>query len=274
MITVFLPCRSGSERVPEKNTKIFAGVDGGLLRIKLEQLVKIKSVDQIILSTNDPKVINIGNNFSKKVIIDKRPEELALAKVRLPDGAVKLFELEAQDLNTINNGSIDVVLCHWALTLMNPIAPVLDEIHRILSAGGRFAALVDGPMHLASGYTEVHDLIYKYVQAELPSYGKVDLGDPRIRGTDSLSQLVSAAFPNAKVTVETNVVSLEGSPSELAETAAGFFYAAFTLPAKTRRAMLSELSDLITSLKRSENAAENARFSMPINRLLVSPSTK
>lgn len=85
MITVFLPCRSGSERVPEKNTKIFAGVDGGLLRIKLEQLVKIKSVDQIILSTNDPKVINIGNNFSKKVIIDKRPEELALASTSTDD---------------------------------------------------------------------------------------------------------------------------------------------------------------------------------------------
>ena len=206
--------------------------------------------------------------------VDISPEELALAKVRLPEGVVKLFELKAQNLNAISNGSIDVVLCHWALTLMNPITPVLDEINRILSAGGRFAALVDGPMHLASGYTEVHDLIYKYVQAELPSYGKVDLGDPRIRGTDSLSHLISAAFPNAKVTVETNVVSLEGPPTELAETAAGFFYAAFTLPTEIRRTMLSELSDLLASSKRSENAVEKARFSMPINRLLVSPSTK
>ena len=108
----------------------------------------------------------------------------------------------------------------------------------------------------------------------LPSYGKVDLGDPRIRGTDSLSHLISAAFPNAKVTVETNVVSLEGPPTELAETAAGFFYAAFTLPTEIRRAMLSELSDLLASSKRSENAVEKARFSMPINRLLVFPSTK
>jgi CMP-N-acetylneuraminic acid synthetase len=35
MFTIFLPCRSGSERVPEKNTKPFAEVEGGLLTIKL-----------------------------------------------------------------------------------------------------------------------------------------------------------------------------------------------------------------------------------------------
>jgi CMP-N-acetylneuraminic acid synthetase len=85
MITVFLPCRSGSERVPEKNTKSFAGVDGGLLRIKLNQLLKVKLVDQILLSTNDLKVIEVATNLSSRIIIDKRPEHLALSSTSTDD---------------------------------------------------------------------------------------------------------------------------------------------------------------------------------------------
>ena len=92
--------------------------------------------------------------------VDMCPEELALAKARLPDGMVDLFELKAQNLTAIDDNSIDVVLCHWALTLMNPIIPVLNEVSRVLSSGGRFAALVDGPMNAAQKYSDVHNLIY------------------------------------------------------------------------------------------------------------------
>ena len=206
--------------------------------------------------------------------VDMSPEELALAKARLPDSAVDLIELNAQDLTAIRDESIDVVLCHWALTLMNPIAPVLNEVRRVLSSGGRFAALVDGPMNSAPGYADVHDLIYGYVQTELPSYGEIDLGDPRIRGTDSLSHLVRAVFPEAKVTVESSVVSMEGPVTEMAETAAGFFYAAFILPPEIRRTMLSELSNLLAVSKTSGDVERKGRFSMPINRLLVVPRLK
>lgn len=206
--------------------------------------------------------------------VDMSPEELALARTRLSDNAIDLLELNAQDLSAVKDNSIDVVLCHWALTLMNPIAPVLDEVRRVLSSSGQFAALVDGPMKLAPGYADVHDLIYAYVQAELPSYGEIDLGDPRIRGTDSLIHLVSTAFPEAKVTVESSVVSMEGPVTEMAETAAGFFYAAFVLPPAVRITMLSELSNLISVSKNNEDMERKGRFSMPINRLLVAPRLK
>lgn len=78
MITVFLPCRAGSERVPLKNTKPFAGLEGGLLAIKLKELLKVKLVNKIVLSTNDPIVIKIAKGFkSDRIIIDTRPEHLA-----------------------------------------------------------------------------------------------------------------------------------------------------------------------------------------------------
>lgn len=78
MITVFLPCRAGSERVPFKNTKPFAGIQGGLLVIKLKELLKIELVEEIVLSTNDPLVIEIAKGMkSNKITIDIRPEHLA-----------------------------------------------------------------------------------------------------------------------------------------------------------------------------------------------------
>ena len=45
---VFLPCRKGSERVPQKNTRTFAGVVGGLLWIKLNELSHIYQYPLIV----------------------------------------------------------------------------------------------------------------------------------------------------------------------------------------------------------------------------------
>ena len=215
------------------------------------------------------KILYDSNKNLRLKGVDMCPEELALAKTRLPDGVVDLFQLKAQNMTAIDDDSIDVVLCHWALTLMNPITPVLNEVSRVLSSGGRFAALVNGPMSAAPRYSDVHNLIYEYVQAKLPKYGEIDLGDPRIRSTDSLRNLLSEAFPNAKVNIETSVVSMEGPVAEVAETAAGFFYASFVLQPEIRRKMLSEISDLLDISKQNENLERQGRFAMPISRLVV-----
>ena len=152
---------------------------------------------------------------------------------------------------------------------MDPIAPVLDEVRRVLTSDGRFAALVDGPMNAAPGYKEVHDLIYSYVQEEIPSYGKIDLGDSRIRGSESLSNLARKAFPEANVTIETNVVSMEGPVTQVAEIAAGFFYAAFVLKPEKRKSMITGLSNILAISNGSNHAERHGRFSMPISRLLI-----
>ncbi len=206
--------------------------------------------------------------------IDMCPEELVLAKTRLKNSRVNLIESKAQNLTAINDNSIDIVLCHWALTLMDPIFPVLEEVKRVLTSEGQFAALVDGPMNAASGYAEVHDLIYSYVQEEIPSYGAIDLGDPRIRGTESLSNLARKAFPQANVTIETNVVSMEGPVTKVAEIASGFFYAAFILKTEKRKLMIKNLSNMLAISKVSTDNERQGRFSMPISRLLVRQSIK
>jgi N-acylneuraminate cytidylyltransferase len=87
-VSVFLPTRSGSERIPNKNTKRFSGIDGGLLELKLMQLINCSSVDEIILSTNDSKSIEIGSKYlslTDKMEIVERPHELALSTTDLID---------------------------------------------------------------------------------------------------------------------------------------------------------------------------------------------
>ena len=77
MITAFLPCRLGSQRVPDKNIRDFSGIKGGLLKIKLDQLCKTERIETIIVSSNDPRVLEFSSKFKdSRVIIDERPDSL------------------------------------------------------------------------------------------------------------------------------------------------------------------------------------------------------
>lgn len=77
---IFLPCRKGSERIPHKNTKNFAGIKGGLLKIKLDQLVNVSGIESIIISSNDEVVLDFASSYSdSRIRIDERPEHLGLS---------------------------------------------------------------------------------------------------------------------------------------------------------------------------------------------------
>jgi CMP-N-acetylneuraminic acid synthetase len=79
-LTAFLPCRAGSQRVPHKNTRPFADREEGLLGIKLEHLLATPEIDLVLLSTNDPLVIEIGEQHMAgsggRMRIDRRPDHL------------------------------------------------------------------------------------------------------------------------------------------------------------------------------------------------------
>ena len=78
IIDIFLPCRGSSQRIKNKNIKKFSNFKFGLLELKILQLIKIKNVNNIIVSTNDEKIINYFNkNKFNKVILIKRPNYLS-----------------------------------------------------------------------------------------------------------------------------------------------------------------------------------------------------
>jgi len=83
-VVVFLPCRKGSERVINKNTRTFSSVEGGLARIKFEQLARCREVDCVFLSTDDNKTIQLAEDIigisDKQLIVDRRPAHSANLK--------------------------------------------------------------------------------------------------------------------------------------------------------------------------------------------------
>ena len=99
---VFLPCRKGSQRVPNKNTRSFAGVEGGLLRIKLEQLLTCKKIDKIYLSSNDDEVLKIGSAMhDNRIIVSKRPDYLCQSSTSTDDVIRYVPDLIKEDATII-----------------------------------------------------------------------------------------------------------------------------------------------------------------------------
>lgn len=85
-VSIFIPARSGSERVKDKNTRDFAGVSGGLIYLKLKTALEIDGVDEVVFSTNDEKAIEIAKKFKDpKLRIDIRPNELCVTSTPAPD---------------------------------------------------------------------------------------------------------------------------------------------------------------------------------------------
>lgn len=86
-LTIFLPVRKGSERVSEKNTRKFGSFHGGLLELKLNQLIRVENADEVVISTNDEKCMEIVHNFTctGNLKIVERPDYLGKSDTNLSD---------------------------------------------------------------------------------------------------------------------------------------------------------------------------------------------
>ena len=86
IVSFFLPTRKGSERVKNKNTKPFAGIEGGLVENKVNQLLATKLIDEIIFSSNDEVCMEVASKYKdSRLRIIERPEELCLSSTNLQD---------------------------------------------------------------------------------------------------------------------------------------------------------------------------------------------
>jgi CMP-N-acetylneuraminic acid synthetase len=93
-VSCFLPCRKGSERVPKKNIKEFAGIKNGLIEIKLNQLINTSFIDEIVLSTNDKDIINYAKSIkSSKLIIHHRSDELSSSSTKTDELVSLVYDI-------------------------------------------------------------------------------------------------------------------------------------------------------------------------------------
>lgn len=213
------------------------------------------------------KLLSIKNFTlqSKLTGVDISDSELQLAHNKLSHLDINLYKDKAQNLDFIENNSQDLIFCHWALTLMNPIIPVLKNVKRLLRNEGIFSAIIDGDINIAPGYSEVHDIIYKQAQKECSMYGLIEIGDSRVRSAKSLNQLIKEIFTDAEITISSNVLSMKETPIILAKEVSKFFYASLVLSKNSRKTLISDLEDYFFS-KSIEGLSV---FNLPVNQLII-----
>lgn len=86
VVTAFLPCRKGSERVPRKNIRPFGPAAHGLVEIKLDQLLSCPEIDQVVLSTNDDEIIDFAATLDRsRLTVHRRAEHLSSSATSTDD---------------------------------------------------------------------------------------------------------------------------------------------------------------------------------------------
>ena len=205
------------------------------------------------------------NSNLKLCGIDMNVNELKLAQTRLLNKDINFYNAKAQHLNFIEDSSKDVIFCHWALTLMDPVIPVLKTVKRILRNQGIFSAIVDGESKSAAGYLEIHNLIYKFVQKIFPNYGLLELGDQRVRSLKTLNKLIKKIFYDCEIKITPHILTFKQKPKVLAKEVSGFFYASLVLSSEHYDTLVSELTDYFKKI--SVNGL--SEFNLPVNRLVV-----
>lgn len=96
-IKALIPVRSGSQRVPNKNIRPFAG--SSLLEIKIKQLLRVKGLDGVVVNSNSDEMLDIAARCGAETV--KRDEYFATNSI--PINAV--YEHLAQHIEA------DVIIC-------------------------------------------------------------------------------------------------------------------------------------------------------------------
>lgn len=130
--------------------------------------------------------------------LDASEAELGGARARL--GPERLHLGRAQAL-PYDDGAFDLVTCHLALMLLDPVDPVLSEVRRVLRPGGRFAFVVGGPGVEGDVWSRLVDAFLALPRRTLR------LGDARSRSEAGLRALM-AGFE--QVRIEPFVVTVPG----------------------------------------------------------------
>ena len=100
IVTCFLPCRKGSERIPRKNIKPFVDYEFGLIELKLSQLKKAHNINEVVLSTDDEDILDFSDKLNMpKLRLHKRDNELA-------SSSTSTDALVAHAIDLIPNGEI------------------------------------------------------------------------------------------------------------------------------------------------------------------------
>ncbi|WP_426730659.1 class I SAM-dependent methyltransferase [Myxococcus faecalis] len=176
--------------------------------------------------------------------LDMSADELAHAQARL-QGAATLHQGLAQSL-PFEDDSLDVVLSHLALMLMDDCEQVLSEVRRTLKPDGKLSCVVGGGFAPTGSLAVFRELMKPAIESQPRPL--LSLGDKRFRSTEGLQQLFGLAFQH--VDVFDLLVQDGGSPEHVWDSLAQT-YDADQLPPSTREGVRKAFLSAVEPLRDS-----------------------
>ncbi|MEG1326366.1 MAG: class I SAM-dependent methyltransferase [Janthinobacterium sp.] len=176
--------------------------------------------------------------------VDMSEAELAAARAALP-ASVRLLLGRGQALD-LPSASVDYLVSHMALMLMDDLEQVVREMRRVLRPGGQFAAIV-GRTFLLGEVNDVFTRVFKPIAStELPP---LRFGDRRTGSEAGWRELLDGSF--ADVEFDDINVSWRPTPGEL-WTALLDTYDIDRLDDGARQRLRSALRDAVAYLQGSD----------------------
>lgn len=157
--------------------------------------------------------------------IDLSDGELRAARARLGKG-VTLHRCKAQQL-PLADASVDAVVSHLALMLMNDIDTVRSEVRRVCKTGATFVGLV-GTGPAASPAFDAFNALYAKATRR-PELGELRFGDRRFRSIEGIHEWLAPAFEGARI--DALRISRDYTPTELWSWHADMYDADLLTPA-------------------------------------------
>jgi len=207
----------------------------------------------------------VGRN-GQVVGVDLNGSELELARVRLARvGNVRLLQ-ESADCLSLEDTSIDVVFCHMALMLFQPLSAALMEIVRILRPGGTLAAVIPTLNGGNGTYAELRAALATQVEQDLTPEKRIVLGDAEAGTVDGLKNLLrrNGGF-NDNLVLNDLTLIFASAPELLAARLLPFFYHSHRLSDAAKRRVQAEW----TAILQREQRCGMVEFCLPLAVLTV-----
>ncbi|MBC8056959.1 MAG: methyltransferase domain-containing protein [Rhizobiales bacterium] len=141
--------------------------------------------------------------------VDLSAGELAAARTRLGARAT-LLQGKAQQL-PLTTASVDAVVSHLALMLMDDAETVITELHRVLRPGGTLVGVV-GARPSPNPALEAFVRLYP-AASQRAEFSGIRFGDRRFRSQGGITELLAAGFDSLHF--ETLTLARDCTPEEL-----------------------------------------------------------
>ena len=125
-----IAARRGSKGVPSKNTMTL--IDKAVIEYTIKDALAAKRIDKIVVTSDDPKVKQICENYRDKLIYIDRPAELASDEARIDD----VMRHACRELESQENYIPDYVVLLYANVPVRAEGVIDQAINHLIEKGG------------------------------------------------------------------------------------------------------------------------------------------